>query len=158
MKLRVKLFILLTSLLLSSCSWIPFWNDGPYMIHLELKASDYINPNFNDKSAPVVITVYQLTDNEKFIQADFFQLFEGEAKQLDKDIVQQRKLPALFPGEVRKVDLELHQKAKFLGAVVAFADYQKAKTKDLTPLVVESDNEILLTIDGLNASLMMQSD
>ena len=90
---------------------------GNEFIQLQLKCDD----NTNDGNA-VVITVYQLTNADKFRYASFESLTKNPDATLGEDLIINSKFErTVVPGETFDLnELELKKEATFLGVVADF--------------------------------------
>src|SRR5262245_12884012 len=85
-----------------------------------------VNPDATGRPSPVVVRVYQLQQDAKFANADFFALFDDEQQALGADLLARDEI-TLAPGERKEVQVEVKGEAKFLGAVAAFRDIRNSQ-------------------------------
>jgi type VI secretion system protein VasD len=89
-------------------------------------AQSDVNPDASGRPSPIVVRVYQLQQDAKFANADFFALFDDEQQALGGDLLARDEV-TLAPGERKEVQVEVKGEAKFLGAVAAFRDIRNSQ-------------------------------
>jgi type VI secretion system protein VasD len=95
-------------------------------------AQSDVNPDATGRPSPVVVRVYQLQQDAKFANADFFALFDDEQQALGGDLLARDEI-TLAPGERKEVQVEVKGEAKFLGAVAAFRDIRNSPWRVVQP-------------------------
>jgi type VI secretion system protein VasD len=95
-------------------------------------AQSDVNPDASGRPSPIVVRVYQLQQDAKFANADFFALFDDEQQALGADLLARDEI-TLAPGERKEVQVEVKGEAKFLGAVAAFRDIRNSQWRVLQP-------------------------
>ena len=118
------LFIVLSTLL-SGCG------GGNEMIQVQLKCDE----NTNSGNA-VVVTVYQLTNADKFRFSSFEELTKNPEQTLGADLVPSSKFErTMVPGETFNLDeLEIKKEAAFLGIIADFHSPSADGWQQLVPL------------------------
>lgn len=121
----LKSFLIIISIMLSNCG------GGNEMIKIHLKCDE----NTNSGNA-VVITVYQLTNADKFRFSDFESLTKNPEETLGSDLVINAKFErTMVPGESFDLDeLELKKEAAFLGIIADFHSPLADGWQQLVPL------------------------
>lgn len=105
----------------------------PTPVTADVEASPFLNPDRNNRPSPIVVIVYGLTDDAKFKNAGFFELYEQEQATLG-DAVKSRQEFIIAPGDIKTLDLEIDPAATFLGVLAAFRDIDNAKFSAITTL------------------------
>jgi type VI secretion system protein VasD len=95
-------------------------------------AQSDVNPDASGRPSPIVVRVYQLQQDAKFANADFFALFDDEQQLLGADLLARDEI-TLAPGERKEVQVEVKGEAKFLGAVAAFRDIRNSQWRAVQP-------------------------
>lgn len=95
-------------------------------------AQSDVNPDAGGRPSPVVVRVYQLQQDAKFANADFFALFDDEQQALGADLLARDEIE-LAPGERKVLQVEVKGDAKFLGAVAAFRDIRNSQWRAVQP-------------------------
>jgi type VI secretion system protein VasD len=119
-------------------------------LHFELIAAAEVNPDFNGRPSPISVKLYQLADAETVRSADFFQIADEKIFAPDKP---QKVELILRPGEHRSLDQPLAPNAKYVAAVAAFQNVDKANWRAVKPLKQHADNRFLVTLKGVDVSL-----
>lgn len=104
----------------------------PTKARMTVIAQADVNPDASGRPSPVVVRVYQLQQDAKFANADFFALFDDEQQLLGGDLLARDEI-ALAPGERKEVQVEVKGDAKFLGAVAAFRDIRNSQWRAVQP-------------------------
>ena len=127
-------FLIITSILLSSCG------GGNEMIQIHLKCDE----NTNSGNA-VVITVYQLTNADKFRFSSFESLTKNPEATLGSDLVLNAKFErTMVPGESFDLDeLEIKKETAFLGIIADFHSPLADGWQQLVPLNDSFDRLII---------------
>lgn len=104
----------------------------PTKARMIVTAQADVNPDATGRPSPVVLRVYQLQQDAKFVDADFFALFDNEQQVLGSDLLARDEI-TLAPGERKEVQVEVKGEAKFLGAVAAFRDIRNSQWRVIQP-------------------------
>jgi type VI secretion system protein VasD len=104
----------------------------PTKARMTVIAQADVNPDATGRPSPVVVRVYQLQQDAKFSNADFFALFDDEQQALGSDLLARDEI-TLAPGERKEVQVEVKGEAKFLGAIAAFRDIRNSQWRVVKP-------------------------
>ena len=104
----------------------------PVKARITFVAQSDVNPDATGRASPVVVRVYQLQQDAKFANADFFALFDDEEKVLGPDLMARDEV-TLEPGERKQVEFDVKGDAKFVGAIAAYRDIRNSHWRDLQP-------------------------
>lgn len=135
-----------------------FSDDSPPKFTMDIRAESNINPNVDNLPSPVEIRVYQLADSEAFNQADFIQLYNDDQGALKAGLLSKRYLPSVMPGETRTEIIPANAEAKFVGVIVAFANYREANNKAIFTSFGYWSQTITLQLDGINLTMTGTED
>jgi type VI secretion system protein VasD len=113
----------------SGCASSPEKTDKARMTISALPA---VNPDANGRPSPIVVRVYQLKAEDKFSDADFFELFDDDQKVLGADILGREEV-TLSPGEDREVEYAVKRDAKFVGVMAAYRDIRNSQWRVVKP-------------------------
>ena len=103
-------------------------------VKTEITAAADLNPDRNGRPSPVVLLMFQLKTLDGFQNADFFSLFDPDAKIIAADMVGKRTEMTFQPGEVRPLEAEFDEEARYIGFVAAFRDVEKAQWRGYVQL------------------------
>jgi type VI secretion system protein VasD len=102
-------------------------------VKTEISAAAEVNPDRNGRASPVVLLMFQLSAVDAFQNADFFSLYDPAAGIIAADLIERSEL-TLQPGEVKPLEIEFDEEARFLGLVAVFRDIEKAQWRGVVPL------------------------
>jgi len=125
----------------------------PTLLELEVEAGYNINPNRNGDGAPVVLRIYELSDAAPFSQARFIDLYQQGDDLLQGSLVKRHQLPAFLPGRRTRLSYALADSTRYIAVLAEFASYETAQTKAVAPIGLNTTNQGVLTIEGLNLHL-----
>ncbi|OEE66107.1 type VI secretion system-associated lipoprotein [Enterovibrio norvegicus FF-33] len=125
---------------------------------IDIRAESNINPNVDNLPSPVEIRIYQLADSEAFNQADFIQLYNDDQGALKAGLLSKRYLPSVMPGETRREVILANAETKFVGVIVAFANYREANNKAIFTSFGNWSQTITLQLDGINLTMTGTED
>ncbi|WP_367986515.1 type VI secretion system lipoprotein TssJ [Vibrio sp. NTOU-M3] len=146
----VRLLLFLT-IMISGCSS----DSTPVVSQYRLKIStdDAINPTGYNDANPVVIRIYQLTDQQMFNQLPFIDLYNNDVQLLAANLVSKQVLPVALPKTTTDVTLDINKNTQYLAVLVEFANYQQSEPKSVSTLPGNDDQYLQLSVSGLNATL-----
>jgi type VI secretion system VasD/TssJ family lipoprotein len=90
-----------------------------YPITTELQSSAILNFDEHYQSLPVKIHIYQLTENEKFINASFYDLWKHPESTLGPTLIKHQSI-TLNPGEKQTLKTKRKKGANFIAAMAVF--------------------------------------
>jgi len=92
-----------------------------------------LNPDFRGRPSPVVLILFQLAAADTFKNADFASLYDPKAPVLGKDLIDRTQM-TVQPGEMRPLEAEFDESARFLGVVAAYRDIEHAEWRGVVVL------------------------
>ena len=111
-----------TGTLLSGCA---SKEPKPVFLKSQLTAGADLNPNRNQRPQPVKVHIYQLKQDEAFLQASFRTLVFTPEEALGPDLL--RHVETLIgPSEAQPLDNELEPATSFVGIVAEFTQIERA--------------------------------
>jgi type VI secretion system protein VasD len=119
----IAVAVVLTTALLTACGSSP---PKPDKVRMTLVAAADVNPAVDGRPSPVVLRTYQLKEDAKFNNANFFALFDNEQQALGGDLLARTEVE-LAPGERREVEFLVAGDAKFVGVMAAYRDIRNAQ-------------------------------
>ena len=118
---------LLFIMLVAGCALIKPVPDD-YVI--SLNSSSDLNPDADGRASPLVLRIYELSDDKLFKESEFFDLYDNDTEILEKAIVNKQEIE-LNPNESRKLELPLADETKFIGFLAAYRDIESATWREL---------------------------
>ncbi|MGF1848943.1 type VI secretion system lipoprotein TssJ [Vibrio lentus] len=147
-----RLILLSLCLLISACS-----SSDPVPVvtqySLTVKADATVNQYNDDQANPVVVRLYQLTDQQLFKQLPFIDLYNNDLQLLAANLVSKQVLPIVLPSSEQKLTLDINKNTQYIAALVEFADYQNSTTKTVLMMPADPEQTLELTITGKKAEL-----
>ncbi len=142
----------LPALLLARCAASPPAPPPPASLSLLIRAGADQNPDYVGQPAPVAVRLFYLTASARFERADVFALIERERATLADDTQGSEEF-VLRPGETRTIDREPKKGMQMLGIAVLFRDIDHATWRVLAPVAASGPTRLVLTVNGLTATL-----
>lgn len=122
-------FTIVVMILTSGCSII---KKQGVDAHFEIITSDYINPDDNNESRPLNITLFYLTDSSNFLTVDYFDLFQSEEDPLAGNIFHKSNILVL-PNSHKKYMEEIPEGVRAIGIAYQFRKLEKSQWQALIP-------------------------
>ncbi|UGY11726.1 type VI secretion system lipoprotein TssJ (plasmid) [Bradyrhizobium barranii subsp. apii] len=141
---------LLVTAAVSNCSTDKSSKTTP--IKFVIEADELVNPNARGKPSPVVVRIYELKSTANFTQAQFFELFDDDAKRLGPDLVAKREVE-LTPGD--KVDFERNTpiETQNVGVIAGFRSGNDAQWRSAAEIKPDRDNRIWVKLTAQAVSI-----
>ena len=111
------------------------------LLRIEVAATADANRGPAGQALPIVVRLYELKAQGAFSGADFFSLYDREAKTLGGELIAREEL-TLTPGQTRQIVKPLSPQARYLGVLGAFRDLDHAAWRALVPLADGKDNNL----------------
>lgn len=99
-------------------------------IDIYINADENLNPDQNQRSLPVQMRFYQLTDKDKFLRAGFHELWTEDSKTLGTGLLA-KKAATIAPGSKTKVSMQRKKNCRYLGIVAIFRKPQNHSWRKL---------------------------
>ena len=93
---------------------------------MTITATADVNPASDGRPSPIVLRVYQLKDRTRFLNSDFFPLFDSEQQSLGGDLLSREEFE-LTPGESHKLDYSVLSDTKYLAVLAAYRDIRNSQ-------------------------------
>jgi len=100
--------------------------------HIEIISSDFINPDHNNESRPLNITLFYLTDSGKFLLSEYFDLFKSEGNPLENTLIHKSNI-LLLPNNHQFHTEEIPEDIRAIGVVYQFRQLEKSQWLALVP-------------------------
>lgn len=147
-----RLMLLSLCLMITACSSS---DPAPVVTQysLTVKADTTVN-QYNDAQAnPVVVRLYQLTDQQLFKQLPFIDLYNNDLQLLAANLVSKQVLPIVLPNSEQQLTLDINKNTQYIAALIEFADYQNSTAKAVLMMPADPEQTLELTITGKKAEL-----
>jgi len=119
----------------------------PTRLSAEVVTGPSVNVRPDGTPAPVVVRIYGLRTPEAFRSADFFALYENDQTLLGAALLY-REERLMNPGEHWRIQAELPADARYLGAIAAFRDIDRARWRALSPLRPGKRNRVEVVLEN----------
>ncbi|OUR74327.1 type VI secretion system-associated lipoprotein [Marinomonas sp. 42_23_T18] len=130
---RVILGVALTALISGCSSNSPSVNSqafvAPYKVVFNIETLDDINTYGDQQARPLVIRIYQLSENGVFDNTEFLDLYSKDRESLAKTLIDVTSLPPMLPGKTQTMTLDVQQESRYIAVLGEFADYSNAEVK-----------------------------
>lgn len=145
--------------LITACSSDDVLSRYSLPIKVRVEASDKLNYS-NNTANPVALRVYQLSNAERFKQANFMSLFNSDKQLLAEQLVELKRIYPIMPSSKQDLEVKLLPTTRFLAVVAEFTDYQNLVTtavielpEDVSP---ETDIWLGLQSTGVRLSVIKE--
>lgn len=151
MKTIIKTYLLLMILtLLSGCN---------PAINIQFTTSSYINPDFKNRSLPVLIRIYQLSQADAFNEATFHQLWLYDEQILGASLIKRQEIE-LNPNSLLVVKLTPEKNAHYLGIIALYRNPKHSQWRlieNIPNKVVAVISHVSIKISGDKLSLLSEA-
>ena len=147
-----RLMLLSLCLMITACSSS---DPAPVVTQysLTVKADTTVNQYNNAQANPVVVRLYQLTDQQLFKQLPFIDLYNNDLQLLAANLVSKQVLPIVLPNSEQQLTLDINKNTQYIAALIEFADYQNSTAKTVLMMPGDPEQTLELTITGKKAEL-----
>jgi type VI secretion system protein VasD len=164
----MKHYKILTTLLLvlvSICTGCSTVKKEGVDVHFEIITSNYINPDHEEESRPLNISLFYLTDTETFLQADYFDLFQSDLDPLAGSLIQQSNV-LVVPNSRKLYSEEVPENVRAIGVIYQFRKLEQSQWRTVveTPETcflgfncesILHDSKIFISVDELNTKIKL---
>jgi type VI secretion system protein VasD len=105
----------------------------PVPLEITLGAAERVNPNIEGRPSPIVVRLFELANDTRFLAADYFELMGQDGTPLGEEMLVSEEY-ILLPGEVRVVRKRAAPNGKFLGVVAGYRDLTSSAWRAIAPL------------------------
>jgi type VI secretion system protein VasD len=99
-----------------------------------------------------VFKLYELKSLAAFNGAEFFALFDKDKDTLGAELVNKEEL-RLMPGDSRKLERKLQPDTKYIAAMAAFRNLERAQWRASMAVVPERTTQVTIRLEGTNVSI-----
>lgn len=154
--MRKWIGILIFCLLVLACGSSPEQPANFYDVNISIAKE--VNPYRSNSSSPVTIRVYQLSNIQKFNEAEFIDLYYDDADILSNDLLSRRVLPIYLPNATYSVKLDINKNTKFIAVLAEFANFKDSKAKAEIKLPSTNEAQININVAGLTVSTSVEEN
>lgn len=122
----------------------------------QITASHDINPNINGQPSPVLVRVYQLSNNVNFNNASYDALFDNEHSALGAEFISINEY-LVHPNTSNPVQLQISKNVKYLGVAVGYRSIDMVNWRAVVAVPEEhfwSDLGIEIKVDTLSVRVI----
>lgn len=105
----------------------------PVPLEIGFAASERLNPADTGRPSPVVVRIFELSEQGAFLSVDFFALFESREALPTDSVVNVQEFVAM-PGEVRVIRRKAAATTRFLGVAAGYRDVEGSAWRALVPV------------------------
>jgi len=158
-------FLMIAFTLLFSCVGCSTLKKDGVDAHFEIITSNFINPDHNNESRPLNVTLYYLSETEEFLKADYFDLFHTEDDPLAGSLLQKSNVLVL-PNARKLYHEEVPENVRAIGVIYQFRKLEESQWRAVieTPekcffgyicrSILHSSN-LFISIDELNTKIKL---
>lgn len=143
---RSLLLVGLMISILTGCQ--SFYSVFPPSTDFHFKVSGNLNPDLEGRPSPVVVKVYELASRTRFMNQDFFVLYDSPDSVLGVDLLKTDELE-FQPGENFEFKMSLSPAARYVAMVVAYRDIDKARWKAIVEVDPTDYENLYVYMDEL---------
>ena len=117
----------------------------PTTLALNLSASGRLNPGADGRAAPLLLRVYELAADGRFMTADSGQLLDADQTALGADLVARQEVH-LVPGQQYRIDQTLNPATRAIGVMAAYRLTDGVRWRAALPIRSAQVNAFALTL------------
>jgi type VI secretion system protein VasD len=136
-------------MLLGACASGP---KKPALMQANVAVAVDVNPDTSGRASPVVIRLYELKNLTTFQSADFFSLYERGKEILGAELLASEEI-VLRPGEKKRFERQLQADTRYVAAVAAFRDLDRASWRASVPVKLNQPMPITISLQKRDISI-----
>jgi type VI secretion system protein VasD len=117
----------------------------PTRLVLDVNASPRMNPTASGQGAPLMVRIYELAADGRFMDAELLKLLEADTGVLGSDLLG-RDQDHFTPGERRQIDKTLNPAARTLGIMATYRVTDGVRWRTTVPIIPSSVNTLQLEL------------
>ena len=102
-------------------------------LEITLGAAERVNLNTEGRPSPIVVRVFELANDTRFLSADYFELMGQDGTPLGEEMLVSEEY-ILLAGEIRVVRKHAAANSRFLGIVAGYRDLASSAWRAIVPL------------------------
>ncbi len=127
----------------------------PTVVKVDIEPAANLNADINGNGSPLMLRIYELTEQSNFNSADFFALFDNDKAVLAAALERKHQL-LLQPNDPKSVTLQTDDKVVALGFFAAFRKIDNAQWRVVTKLKPHETQGLKIKIDNNQMTLEAQ--
>ncbi|WNO60987.1 type VI secretion system lipoprotein TssJ [Rheinheimera sp. MMS21-TC3] len=144
--IKSYLFTVFILILLGGCQ--TFYSTFPPSTTLHFKVAQDINPDFEGRSSPVIIKVYELASKTIIENQDFFAIYDNADEVLRTDLLKKDEL-IFQPGERISYKMALQPATKAVAVIAAYRDIEGARWRAVVDVKPTGYDDFYVYVDKL---------
>lgn len=129
----------------AGCATAP---DRAVPLQLDIEVAADANPDDRGRPSPVVLSIFELVQPERFNRCTYLSLLATPHKCLHEDLLGTHRTLAVAPGTQRIIELAAAPGSRHIGVVAEFVQFADAKNRINAPLSPTRSNRVKLRIDS----------
>jgi type VI secretion system protein VasD len=105
----------------------------PRPLSITIGTTDRVNPSVSGRPSPIVVRIFELSNDTRFLAADYFELTGQDMPTLGGDVLASDEY-SLIPTQIQIVERKAASGSKFLGIVAAYRDPSASVWRGIVPL------------------------
>ncbi len=157
---RLFMLLIVTSIL-SGCSTVSdMLSDDepppppPPELIVSVIADSGVNQDLNGRPSPTVLRIYQLEDDARFKESDFFALYDADNSLLSGDLIMRDEMVVNPGGSAIKKTL-LDEDTEFVGVLAAFQNTDNGVMKKVVAVNAEKDQSVQVRLKDNQLTLVL---
>lgn len=102
-------------------------------VRLNLSSTANLNLNEDNEPLPVMVNIYQLSDNKAFTEASFSDLWKKDLIALGDSLLTKESL-TINPASQEKLAFERHPQTRFVGVMAIYRKPEKEAWRSIKPV------------------------
>ena len=129
----------------------------PPIIDAMIEASIFLNPDELGNPSPLLVRIYELSDNAEFNAARFFTLYDEDTTLLGSALKAKKEM-MILPGEKKELKQELNPETRYLGIIGAYRDIDHAIWRALVNTPLDETTSVIIRIEKLKIYITPRED
>lgn len=123
------------------------------ILRVVIRAQENSNPNADNRPAPVVLRIYQLSSDEVFQRERFMTLWQQDQALLKEQLLARKVTEPVYPGSRETLVMMLQPGTTHIGVLAGFSAAAQAKNKQIIAVIPLPVMQLSLSLDGQSLSL-----
>ena len=129
----------------------------PTSVAARFVATDFINPDPQNRPSPLIVRFYELSSVGKFNEAGFFKLYEKDEDTLGKDLLERDEFQ-FVPGETRTFERELNPETRYVAVMAAYRNIDQATWRASFEVVLNEKSLLEVKLDKLAVGIEVKQE